>query len=382
MKELAKINGDVVTSKASEVENFTKEVSKKVQEILPVLPKDFRAIEVLKGDKLEDNLSRVISQIDGKARVLKDERLEITRKLSEITKHFTSNEKLVDEEVLKLTTFVHGWNSEKLRRQREEDEKQSKHNERKNALIEFRSEATSHYRDLLIDFLLGSSEKFETEFYEYDEAKLIAFKERVVDVEVIKEKSREYVKTKLFKFDKEDVDLVNIHNEVLTSMKDLFTDVSEKLHKKSIDLQAFVSTRIDQIKGQDEAKKQEEQAKLKAKQESERKAIEAKAKQETEDALLNAKIEYAIESAEAKPSVSLSKGASVKLKYYPKDHAQLLRMIKFYIAEEYSNVDFESLNQRLSFVRTACDSHLNKEGVVIEGVDYEEEVSKRKLSKK
>ena len=89
------------------------------------------------------------------------------------------------------------------------------------------------------------------------------------------------------------------------------------------------------------------------------------------------KIEAIMDVATAEPSIELSNGASVKLKYYPQNHAELLKMIQYYIQNAYLNVDFETINKKFSFVRTFCDSHLNK-GEVIEGVKYEEELKKRR----
>ena len=61
----------------------------------------------------------------------------------------------------------------------------------------------------------------------------------------------------------------------------------------------------------------------------------------------------------AEPSVEVSKNASVKLKYAPTNHAELLKVIQWYIHNEYANEDFETLFTRLSFMRTSADKVLN-----------------------
>lgn len=52
------------------------------------------------------------------------------------------------------------------------------------------------------------------------------------------------------------------------------------------------------------------------------------------------------------------------MKYYPENHAELLKIIQWYIGSEYANEDFEKLNSRLSFMRTSADKALNDYGEV------------------
>ena len=80
----------------------------------------------------------------------------------------------------------------------------------------------------------------------------------------------------------------------------------------------------------------------------------------------------------AEPSVEVSKNTSVKLKYDPKNHAELLKVIQWYIHNEYANEDFETLFARLSFMRTSADRVLNDVGEVIDGVPTKEDVRVRK----
>ena len=69
------------------------------------------------------------------------------------------------------------------------------------------------------------------------------------------------------------------------------------------------------------------------------------------------------------------------MKYYPENHAELLKIIQWYIGSEYAKEDFEKLNNRLSFMRTAADKALNDFGEVIDGVQVKEDIRVRKTSK-
>lgn len=376
--ELVKFDAQSVTERIEKAEVFTKKVVDKVAEIAPRIPSNLTELDVLNGDAFEENVSKFVNAVSSQAKALKEERLEVTRKLDEIKSLFTTNEKTVENQLLPLTTFVNGWNGEKLRRKRIEDQKLEKERERKNLLIDFGSTVKNHYTDMLANLVFGSKQKIENDFYNLDEAGLIKFNETVIEIDNVKKSIRERFIENEFNFDKTDEELKEIHAAELKSVAPLFQSSCEEVLKKFQELKSFVPSRVNQIKEQDESSKLEEQAKLKAKQEKEKLEAEAKLKQQQEDEHLEKKINSAIESAEAKPMIDISKGVSAKLKYKPETHAQLLKMVQHYIGDHYLNEDFEKLNARLSFMRTACDSDLNKDGTIIEGVPTEEIITKRK----
>lgn len=377
--EIVKFDSESLFNRITEAEKFSTEVRTKIEGIIPKLPTDLKALDVIKGNKIEDQLSGAVSKISKELKLKKDSRLEMTRKLDEVKKQFTTYEKYVSEDVEKLNTFINGWNSEKLRRKREEEQRLEKENERRNYLIEFASQVSSHYTSKLNDFEFGSKQELENDFYNLDEKGLNDFKSTTIDPEVVKEKLKEFLKENPLKgYDSKDEELKKIRAKELQSLSGSFSKSIQNIIYKAAELKSFIPSRIHQLKEQDENQKAEEQKRLKEKQAQEKSKKEAELKQQQADKLLEEKVNSAMQAAEAKPTVDLSKGASVKLKYNPTTHAELLKMVQYYIGEHYNSEDFETLFKRLSFMRTACDRDLNKEDSRIEGVPVEEIVSKRK----
>ena len=381
--EIVKIDSNDFVVKMTTSKELAEMVTERVGKVLPTLPKDLTTLEVVKGDKIEENVSTLINDISAKAKQSKDNRLVLTRQLDDIKKAFTSNEKVIDEEVGKLSDFVNSWNSEKLKRKRKEEEEQEKAHARKNLLIEFKSKVSNHYTALINDFIFGTKQKIENDFYDLDAEKLDTFDKINIkdESQSITEFLRAHLKANRLQFDKSDEELKQIEIELLTEMKPDLAKAIEDIIALYEKMKEFIPSRKKQLEKQSEESKAEEQKKLAEKQAKEKAEAESKAKAKAEEELQNSKISAAMEAAEAKPTADLSKGANVKLKYQPTNHKELLKMVQHYIGEHYANEDFEKLNTRLSFMRTACDSDLNKDGVIIEGVPTEEIVTKRKSSK-
>jgi hypothetical protein len=153
----------------------------------------------------------------------------------------------------------------------------------------------------------------------------------------------------------------------------------QEYYKLISDLISFYPSQLEKIKNQNEAEKKAEAERLKKKQEEDdaRMVAELVAKAEAE-AQAKALENLNAELMTAEPSVEVSKNASVKLKYDPQNHAELLKVIQWYIHNEYASEDFETLFTRLSFMRTSADRALNDVGEVITGVPTKEDVRVRK----
>lgn len=361
-------------------ENLQEKVSQTVETLLERLPKDFKDIEVVQGDQIEKQVQTVVDKIKDSANEQQKRRMLFTRKFDEIKKGFTSSEKIIREAIEKLDNFIIGWNEEKLKRQREEQEKIAKQQEKAHRLIEAKTRIAEHYLTLILRYSTEEINKLETSFYQKNETELKEWADKFKNWDASGLKNRWFNMFKEnsypdIRFEEEkkiELDYVNENLEGFVDEK--INQFKEKLQE----LITFVPSRIEQLKTQNEEEKKKEAEKLKAKQEAEKADQEAKQKAALAAAEQEEKIANAVESIDAVPQTELSKGASVKLKYYPKDHSELLKMINWYLQNEYTNEDFEKLNKRLSFMRTAADSQLNKEGLVIDGVTYKEEIKKRR----
>lgn len=361
-------------------ENFQVKVVQTVDTLLERLPKDLTTIEVVQGDQVEKQIQTVIDKIKDTANAQQQKRMLFTRKFDEIKKGFTSAEKVIRESLAKLDEFVINWNEEKLKRQREEQKQIAEQQEKVQRLIEAKTRIAEHYLTLILRYSTEEINKLETSFYQKNETELKEWADKFKNWDASGLKNRwlkmfkqnSYPDIRYEEEKKIELDYVNENLEDFVDEK--INQFKEKLHE----LITFTPSRIEQIKTQDEKDKAEEAKKLAAKQAAEKAEAEAKQKEELQAGEKEQKIAAAVDSIDAVPQTELSKGASIKLKYYPKDHAELLKIINWYLQNEYVNEDFDKLNKRLSFMRTAADSALNKEGLVIDGVPYKEEIKKRR----
>src|SRR5690606_15537720 len=144
------------------------------------------------------------------------------------------------------------------------------------------------------------------------------------------------------------------------------------------ELIVFIPSRIEQLKELNEEAKKQEAIKLKEKQQKEIEEAQAKQKQESEDKLMEERTAAVVESIDAEAATELSKGASVKLKYNPTNHTELLKLINWYLQNQFIEEDFQTIQKRLSFMLTSAERALNNDGETIDGVPTKEVVSKRR----
>lgn len=382
MSNIIKIDNEHIASLsnvATELVALKERVKVAIENAKQKIPTDVKSLDVQSGDKIEQGVNDLLNKIDASFKPLKYKRLDGTRKLDALKTMFTTEEKDI-ENLIKSITFQSDWNAEKLRRKREQDAKKEAEMAQKNMFIDFEMQVKKHYIDFINNYFILSKNEFEREFYAMNTDEVVDFQNKTgsLNVDFYKEKIREDLKQNMFKFDVSIDELKQVHTRVLTDeIKPLFDKLAVDLFSEINTLVQFVPTRLEQLKtATDEVKKQEQEL-LAKKQQEEAIALKSKLDEVLQNELQEKKIEAIMDVATAEPSIELSNGASVKLKYYPQNHAELLKMIQYYIQNAYLNVDFETINKKFSFVRTFCDSHLNK-GEVIEGVKYEEELKKRR----
>ena len=378
MNDLVKLDGQALTVTAKKLENFKEKVKLKVSEIAPKLPSDYKKLTISELDSIEEKVSAFVKSISDTAKILKNERLEFTRELDNIKVFFTSAEKEITECISIPEKWINGYNSFKLELKREEEERMLKEQERLNFISEFKTIAKRHYQIFLLNFTTESLAQIQEEYYSFDEPQLLDFQNVNITLNVVVDRIKERLKNNLFSFDKSDNQMVEIHTEILsTFVKDLTFEQADKVIEKYVYLQKFIPSRIEQLK--QNANKEADLETLKLKIEAEKLEAKKQIEEQAANDLLDEKINNSITVLETKKEIELSKGTTVKLKYQPTNHAELLKIIQYYIHNLYHKEDFEKLNSRLSFMRTACDSVLNNTGEFIENVPYSEEVKKRKI---
>lgn len=380
-KEDVKIESHLIITQIERHDNLKIKVVETVETLLKRLPEDLSKLEVVNGDKMEQTVQGVLNKMSDASKKVKDSRMEYTRIFDNVKRNFTSIEKEIEYELSKLNSFVLDWNSEKLKRQREEEEKIRKFQLEKERLINLRSDIRTYYLTLVIKFYNENKESFQNKFYSFDsEEKLKEWSDKIKrwNPDSLFSVWNRWVSDSTIVDRKNEKEVV-IEKEILEGeIQNCITEKINDFKKDVSELLTFIPSRIEQIKSLDAKSKEEEAKKLKEKQEKERLESEAKMRADAEAKKQEEKIEAVVNSIEAEPDTQLSKGASVKLKYYPENHSELLKIINWYIHNEYKNEDFDKLNNRLSFMRAAADRALNNDGEIIDGVTHKEELKKRR----
>lgn len=386
MKELQKIEVKNIATLYTGVEEFALKVKYSVEVLSSRLPTDLTTLNVVEGDKIEAQVMEVYSSIDTKSKEYKKERLDITRRFDAIKKEFTSLESEIDSENQKLKSWVENYSSEKLRRKRVEEEKleaerlkKEKENELYNAMIE-------HYFNLsLISFRVLKQKTENAYFGASTKEKLDNIVSRL-KTNLSEEKIRATFQKKrdlnVFEFEGDSDNLQDLlmvkeaMPRIVENEKKYITEYYD-LCKYLVD---FYPSQLEKIKTQDDEQRKLEAEKLKQKQAEDDAKMEAELQAKKQAEAQAKALEGLNESLQATPSVELGKGVSTKMKYYPENHAELLKIIQWYIGNEYAKEDFEKLNSRLSFMRTSADKAMNDYCEVIDGVTAKEDIRVRKTS--
>jgi hypothetical protein len=379
--ELLKLDSQKIGELVVNIDQFTEKAISTIDKVVERLPKNLQELDVLQGDTTEKQVMEIYGKIDDKAKSLKKERLEFTRIFDDYKKRFTEPEKLVSEKLSEIKTFAENWNAEKIRRKRLEDEKLEAERLKRQRESEMYNQMINHYFNLSMIAFREMKQKTENAFYNCDTAeKLDSIVNRLktnLSEEKIRANFQKQRDLNVFEIDGVQ-DLLKI-KEAMPKIVENEEKYVQEYYKLISDLISFYPSQLEKIKNQNEAEKKAEAERLKKKQEEDdaRMVAELVAKAEAE-AQAKALENLNAELMTAEPSVEVSKNASVKLKYDPQNHAELLKVIQWYIHNEYASEDFETLFTRLSFMRTSADRALNDVGEVITGVPTKEDVRVRK----
>lgn len=383
MKGLEKIEAKSIKELYVNVEDLNKKIKNNIEILLSKLPTDLKSLNIVEGDEFEEIAMNVYSKQDSKIKEFKDKRLQITRQFDAAKKQFINLENEANEENQKAKKWVEDYASEKLRREKIEDEKKEKERKAKEKEREIYNNAISHYFDLSLKSFNSLKQKTENAYFKAaSEDELNDITNRLKN-NLSEDKIRgAFQKARdLNSFEIEDAGKLLIIKEILPKVKENEEQYVQDYFELCKNLINFYPTQLEKIKNADEDKKKEEAKKLEQKQKEEAEELQKALDQKKKEQAQEKAIKDMGESLEAKPSIELRAGTSVKMKYYPKNHAELLKIVQWYVKNEYTDVDFDTLNKRLSFMRTAADKALNDFGELIEGVHYKEDVRVRKTSK-
>lgn len=383
MKELQKIEAKNIATLYTGVEEFAKKVRNNVEVLTAKLPTDLETLNVIEGDKMEAQVMNVYSSIDTKFKEYKSERLNVTRQLDAIKKDFTSLESEIDNDNKKLKSWVENYSSEKLRRKRIEEEKLEAERKAKENENQLYNQMIEHYFNLSLISFRELKQKTENAYFGANT------KEKLDDIvsRLKNNLSEEKIRAQFQK--QRDLNVFEIDGvKDLEKIKEAMPKIAENEKKYITEyydlckyLVDFYPSQVEKIKNQNEEQRKLEAEKLKQKQAEDDAKMEAELEAKKKAEAQAKALEGLNESLQAKPTVELGKGVSTKMKYYPENHSELLKIIQWYLGSEYAKEDFEKLNSRLSFMRTPADKAMNDYGEVIDGVTAKEDVRVRKTSK-
>lgn len=379
--ELAKLDSQKIGELVTNIDQFTEKAISTIDKIISQFPKDLTTLDSLKIKEYENTVLEFHKKIDDKYVLLKNDRLEYTRILDEWKKRFTAPEKLVSEKLDGLKFLIERTTLELKRREDEQEARQQAERKKRQREAEMYNQMISHYFNLSMIAFREMKQKTENAFYNCDTPeKLDSIVERLktnLSEEKIRANFQKQRDLNVFEIDGVQ-DLMKI-KEAMPKIVENEEKYVQEYFKLISDLISFYPSQLEKIKTQNAEQKKLEAERLKQKQAEDDARMEAELKAKAEaEAQAKALENLNNELMTAEPSVGVSKNVSVKLKYAPTTHAELLKVIQWYIHNEYGNEDFETLFARLSFMRTSADKVLNDTGELIDGVPTKEDVRARK----
>lgn len=382
MKDLEKLEVKSVATLYTGVDEFAKKVKKNVEVLTAKLPTDLTTLNVVEGDKIEAQVMNVYSSIDTKFKEYKNERLRITRQFDAIKKEFTSLESEIDLENQKLKSWVENYSSEKLRRKRIEQEKLEAERKAKEKENQLYNQMIEHYFNLSLISFRELKQKTENAYFGADTVEkldnIVSRLKSNLSEEKIRATFQKQRDLNVFEIDGvQDLEkIAEAMPRIVENEKKYITEYYD-LCKYLVD---FYPSQVEKIKNQDEEQRKLEAERLKQKQAEDDAKLEAELEAKKQAEAQAKALEGLSESLQVAPLVKLGKGVRTKMRYYPENHAELLKIIQWYLGSEYAKEDFEKLNSRLSFMRTSADKAMNDYGEVIDGVTAKEDVRVRKTN--
>ncbi|MBW7838428.1 MAG: hypothetical protein H3C36_02065 [Chitinophagaceae bacterium] len=387
MNEIQTLNLNV--AELSNVYKLNSELSERAKQAMEGelinLPANLKELDVITGDEIETRINALRVKANASLKLNKDRRMQYTRRFDELKSSFIEFEKIIEVSAGKLTEWANAWNSEKHRRREEEKKAQEARMAKQNALIEFEHYIRQELNARLDAIISSTRDQMRKKFYSLtleniDQAK--------TELETLC--NRSFEENFLFQPAAHPLLEISEMNNIHLNVRNEFSAEASKMLSKAI--QDEISVLSDSVPGRkqeliriqnDEAERLKVEQRI-AQEDAERKAQaqrEAEERKAQNEAEKNAaKMDVAFENAAIGPATQLSSGTQVKLKYDVQTHKQMLLIIQWWVSNSLPLLTVDEMNKKLSFMRTAANSALNK-GEVIDGVPTAEDVRTRAIKK-
>jgi len=319
---------------------------------------DLSILDDVTGNAKEQELNGLLNKIDSTLELNHNRRKPFTQKMDEVKKIFTSDEAEIKQLSELVKDGIKKWSAEKMRRNRIADEEKERKLAKENAKVDYRRHVTEQINLRYLQMVAKLKKRMTDKFFSLKGEELEAYKKTLESYKpamVIPD----YGATDHPLLSEEEMKSIrqSTEKDIFNALADDFTDQME-------------TCKQDLISGQDAANIEEKQLieEQKAKDE-----MESKAKSDAEIAKMN----NTLDASAVAPVSELGKGVSVKIKYAPKDHQQVVKIVQYWVANVMNTMTVSELTKKLSFMFTAANSALNK-GEKIEGIDTVEDIFKRK----
>lgn len=345
---------------------------------LPAITADM-SVEV--GNTIDGEINDLVVRGNDAIKINKERRMVYTRKFDELKSKFTEQEKSIQAQIDSITGWRNGWNAEKIRRQREEQAKKEALLAQQEAIIQLQTDIINKGITELTNVIATDSKRMIDKFYSCTADELSAYVENLkgYDPKIsLPEKLNVAVPTNGITEDA----IAKTYDQVLSEKGlEWANTYRDTMIAERDKLVATLSDRLKELEAiaKDKKKAKEVEERLKAEEEARLKATEELAKQQAELAEQEAnlaKMEAVVETIVVDEGNQVSKGTNVKRKYAPKDHKEMLLVIQWWITNTMPLMTIDEVSKKLSFMRTAADSALNK-GEEITGVTTVEDVRTR-----
>lgn len=382
MNELTLFNPQQLSDVFAQNEGLSLRAVTAIEKKLKELPTDLTTLNVVTGDTIEKELNDLIIKGNDSIKIAKDRRMVYTRKFDEIKTAFTTHEKNIENAVSGLKEFQKAWNTEKYNRQEKEKRERENAMAIENAKINLKQYANVAFSNEVLQMSNKMVERLTAKFYSLDATTLPVWIDEIKNYQP-KPFIGADILVNIPQVPQLDIDTHNtiVSNVLSTSIENLNIQYRNKIieeRDKIIELFPSRMAELERIANDaEEAKKAQEriakeQAERQAQLAKEQEGSQAKAQEEA-----NAeKMDVAFENAAVDVATQLSKGASVKMKYNPTTHKELLLLIQWYVVNYLNLLTVDDANKKFSFVRNAAGEALNK-GEVIEGVPTIEDIRTR-----
>lgn len=380
---------DVLTQNQSLAERASKACREAVDTIKQIA---IESVETGLMEQHDQTLNGLQVKLKDAYTIMQERRKPFTKLFDEVKSKFTDEEKkivLIGEEIKAIRD---GWQREKAKRAKVEEERQQRELAKKNEAIELRQQIQSKVYDNFCKSLAVVFGKLNDAFNEQTTETFNEYELKLKKwTPVLDEKQWQGIVAiagmTIIYVSAEEASL--IASEETESMRgNLSNEWCVRLAKERDRLIELIPSRkreLERISGDEAARKeaeermQREAVERKAQMEREAEERKADAELEAEVAKMNTAFDMA---AEATPVVGITKGTVTKKKYVTNSHAAWVAIIQSFVTNDMNKMTLDEIGKKLSFMKTAAEKRLN-EGVVLEakGLEVEEDYSTRTTRK-